>query len=150
MKEIERKFLVTQEVESVLVASSFKTIQQGYMYADSEKTIRVRTKGDKGFLTIKGKTIGITRSEYEYEIPFEDAEAMLKKFCPKVLIKKRYEVIFSGKKWEIDVFEGKLSGLIVAELELSHEDETFDKPNWLGEEVSHDSSYINSNLIERA
>lgn len=150
MKEIERKFLVNDSVQEILKQSNFKAIKQGYMYADEEKTIRVRTKGDKGYLTIKGKTVGITRSEFEYEIPVTEAETLLERFCPKVLSKKRYDVFVGDKKWEIDVFEGKLSGLIVAEIELQSENEVFDLPLWVAEEVSHDTSYINSNLILKA
>ena len=150
MKEIERKFLVNDEVNDVLKFSSFKAIKQGYMHVEPEKTIRVRTKGDKGFLTIKGKTVGITRSEFEYEIPLEDAEQLLTQFCPKVLEKKRYDVFYANHKWEIDVFEGKLSGLIIAEIELNSEDEAYKKPSWISTEVSEDPEYINSKLIEKA
>jgi CYTH domain-containing protein len=150
MKEIERKFLVNTSIDEVLKRSRFQEIKQGYMHADPEKTIRVRTKGSKGYLTIKGKTIGITRSEFEYEIPYPEALRLLELFCPKTLTKKRYEIVYEGNTWEIDVFEGNLTGLIVAEIELSSEDQRFSKPEWIGEEVSHDPSYINSNLIERA
>lgn len=150
MNEIERKFLVNNLIEEALIGLTPKRIQQGYLLNSEEKTVRVRTKGEKGYLTIKGKTTGISRSEYEYEIPIQEAEAMLHSFCPSTLIKDRYELNHKNHLWEIDVFHGKLSGLIVAEIELQDEHEHFEKPNWLKEEVSYDPSYFNAKLIERA
>ena len=148
--EIERKFLVNEQIREVLPALQGKQIRQGYiMDGPDGKTVRVRTKGDMGFLTIKGKTIGISRSEFEYEIPVADAEALLEQFCPAVLSKVRYTCEAGGKIWEIDVFHGKLEGLIVAEIELESEDEQFVLPHWAAAEVSDDASYYNSNLIKR-
>ena len=150
MKEIERKFLVKDELLDVVKYLQSKKIKQGYISDSDGKTVRVRTKGEKGYLTIKGKSSGISRDEYEYEIPFEDASQLLTDFCPKFLEKERFELIIGEKKWEIDLFHGKLEGLIIAELELESEDEAFDLPSWIQEEVSNDPQYYNSNLIQKA
>lgn len=148
MQEIERKFLVTDEIHDVLSPLGPEHIRQGYILDDpSGKTVRVRIKGTKGFLTIKGKTTGITRSEYEYEIPFGDAQALLNDFCDLTLEKERYSVIVEGKTWDVDVFRGRLEGLIVAEIELESENEAFLLPPWAGKEVSDDPRYYNVNLI---
>ncbi|MNE43583.1 CYTH domain protein [compost metagenome] len=150
MKEIERKFLVNDELLDVVKYLQSKKIRQGYISESDGKTVRVRTKGEKGYLTIKGKSSGISRDEFEYEIPFEDANQLLQKFCPKVLEKERFDLIIAEKKWEIDIFHGKLEGLIIAELELESEDETFELPGWIQKEVSDDVQYYNSRLIEKA
>ena len=150
MKEIERKFLVKDELLDVVKYLQSKKIRQGYISDIDGKTVRVRTKGEKGYLTIKGKSSGISRDEFEYEIPFEDANQLLLNFCPKVLEKERFDLIIGEKKWEIDIFHGKLEGLIIAELELASEDETFELPGWIREEVSDDVQYYNSRLIEKA
>lgn len=150
MKEIERKFLVNDELLDVVKYLQSKKIRQGYISDIDGKTVRVRTKGEKGYLTIKGKSSGISRDEFEYEIPFEDANQLLQNFCPKVLEKERFDLIIGEKKWEIDIFHGKLEGLIIAELELESEDEAFELPGWIREEVSDDVQYYNSRLIEKA
>lgn len=150
MKEIERKFLVNDELLDVIKYLQSKKIRQGYISDIDGKTVRVRTKGEKGYLTIKGKSSGISRDEFEYEIPFEDANQLLQNFCPKVLEKERFDLIIGEKKWEIDIFHGKLEGLIIAELELESEDEVFELPGWIQEEVSDDVQYYNSRLIEKA
>ncbi len=150
MKEIERKFLVNEELLDVVKYLQSKKIRQGYISDNDGKTVRVRTKGEKGYLTIKGKSNGISRDEFEYEIPFEDANQLLQNFCPKVLEKERFDLIVGEKKWEIDIFHGKLEGLIIAELELESEDEAFELPGWIREEVSDDVQYYNSRLIEKA
>ncbi|WP_300665015.1 CYTH domain-containing protein [Fluviicola sp.] len=150
MKEIERKFLVKDELLDVVKYLQSKKIRQGYISEIDGKTVRVRTKGEKGYLTIKGKSSGISRDEFEYEIPFEDANQLLQNFCPKVLEKERFDLIIGEKKWEIDIFHGKLEGLIIAELELESEDEAFELPGWIREEVSDDVQYYNSRLIEKA
>lgn len=149
MQEIERKFLVDKNLWATLVKPIPAKIAQGYLSKEPEKTIRVRIKGNKGFLTIKGKTKGITRSEFEYEIPLSDAEELLQSFTDKALNKDRYEIPFEGKVWEVDVFHGKLDGLVLAEIELQSEDEYFNKPIWATKEVSSDPSYYNAVLIER-
>jgi len=142
--EIEKKFLVK---ETQFLASLEGTrYQQGYL-TDSDVTVRIRIAGGKGFLTIKGPSTGISRSEFEYPIPLEDAEEIINTLCSKPIISKlRYQVYHGGKQWEVDVFEGENAGLIVAEIELNDELETVDLPPWLGEEVSMDMRYYNSNL----
>lgn len=148
MNEIERKFLVKESIQEVLKYLVPKAIRQGYIMDLDGKTVRVRTKGEKGFLTIKGKTSGITRSEFEYEIPFEDATQLLDHFCSAELSKDRYLLNVGDKSWDIDVFHGKLEGLIIAEIELDSEEESFKEPEWLLEEVSYDPRYYNSNLVK--
>lgn len=149
--EIERKFLVLPTIHDYLREVSPKRICQGYiMDAPDGRTVRVRTKGDKGFLTIKGPSVGISRSEFEYEIPLSEAAILLADFCPKSLLKDRYELTYAGKLWEVDVFHGHLEGLIVAEIELENPDENFALPDWLGKEVSDDTRYYNVQLINAA
>lgn len=148
MKEIERKFTVKPTVLEVLSFLEPKKIQQGYLMDEAGKTVRVRTKGEKGFLTIKGKTTGITRAEFEYEIPYEHALELLSSFCDKTLSKERYTLTYKEKVWEIDVFHDGLEGLIVAEIELENEADEFDKPNWILDEVSYDPRYYNSQLVK--
>ncbi len=148
MIEIERKFLVKDEIHEVLKYLEPKSIRQGYLMDENGQTVRVRTKGDKGFLTIKGKTSGISRTEFEYEIPYEDAINLLDHFCKWELSKDRYAIQVAGKTWDVDVFHGRHEGLILAEIELENEQEAFEQPNWLSEEVSHDPRYYNSNLVK--
>jgi len=142
--EIERKFLIlnTDFLEG-LQGTEFK---QGYLNREGA-TVRVRVAGDKAFLTIKGKTQGISRSEFEYPIPVNDAEAMLATLCALPPIEKtRYLIDHANKCWEVDVFHGVNQGLIVAEIELNSENENVPLPNWIGVEVSHESRYFNSQL----
>ena len=146
-KEIERKFLVIGEEWKH--GTSGVSYRQGYLSTVKERTVRVRTVGDKGFLTIKGVTVGVSRSEFEYPIPTADANAMLDDLCERPLIEKtRYKVQHAGLTWEIDEFFGENRGLIVAEVELKDEQQTFDLPSWVGKEVSGDPRYFNSNLIK--
>ncbi|HHE74339.1 MAG TPA: CYTH domain-containing protein, partial [Desulfobacteraceae bacterium] len=122
--------------------------RQGYLNSTKERTVRVRTINDKGFLTIKGITTGATRAGYEYEIPHAEATALLDDLCEKPIIEKnRYKIDFAGFVWEVDEFFGENQGLIVAEVELESEDQAFEKPEWIGEEVTGDPKYFNSNLI---
>lgn len=150
MQEIERKYLVKPELKNELNSLTHVAIRQGYIMDENGKTVRVRTKGEKGYLTIKGKSEGISRAEFEYEIPHADALALLDGFCNKELSKVRYLYPINGKTWEIDVFEGKLQGLIIAELELESEDEVVVLPEWIDREVSDDVRYYNSNLVGMA
>lgn len=141
--EIERKFLVN--------GNSWRNGQgiricQGYLNRDKERTVRVRLSGEKAFLTIKGMNSGATRAEYEYEIPVSHAEALLKICDGPVLEKNRYTVDYNGLIWEVDEFLGENEGLIVAEVELKSEDQSFDRPDWVGQEVTDDPRYYNSNL----
>ena len=145
-KEIERKFLIAGDDWRKLAEG--KLYRQGYLNSAKERTVRVRTVGPKGFLTVKGITVGATRAEYEYEIPVSDCDAMLDGLAEKPIIeKKRYVIPFGGLAWEIDEFFGENAGLIVAEVELTSEDQAFEKPSWVGEEVTGDPRYFNSNLI---
>jgi len=142
-KEIERKFLVSGE--SWKEGATGTDFQQGYLASDLN-TVRVRIAGGTAYLTIKSKTKGISRDEFEYEIPVADAEAMLK-LCPESPISKtRYEVQHGAHLWEVDVFHGANEGLVMAEVELASEEEDVDLPGWAGEEVSHDPRYYNSAL----
>jgi adenylate cyclase len=145
-KEIERKFLVVGDAWRKLAEGTL--YRQGYLNSIKERTVRVRTVGAKGFLTVKGITVGATRVEYEYEIPSQDADAMLDGLCEKPIIeKKRYKISHGGLRWEVDEFFGENAGLIVAEVELISEDQVFEKPAWVGAEVTADPRYFNSNLI---
>jgi len=149
MNEIEYKFLVDHKIWSELEKPAPELIVQGYISKSVESTVRVRIKGDKGFLTIKGKTEGIRRPEFEYEIPVQDAESMIDLFTDKHIRKHRYEVIVAGKTWEVDEFHGPLEGLILAELEVESEEEEFEKPTWVTDDVSMDSNYFNAVLIDK-
>ncbi|WP_316824511.1 CYTH domain-containing protein [Pedobacter miscanthi] len=145
-KEIERKFLIDQQKWDNLNKPEGKLFRQGYLLTDKDKTIRVRATESKGFLTIKGKTIGATRMEFEYEIPLPEATELLDNFAISELSKTRYEITMGGKLWEVDVFSGENEGLIVAEIELESEDENFDLPDWVSNEVTEEEKYYNSNL----
>ncbi len=144
--EIERKFLVSGE--GWREEGRGIPFRQGYLQHGS-CTVRVRTEGERGVLTIKGPVHGISRAEYEYEIPFSDAEAMLDTLVDGLVIRKvRHTVFYRGKAWVVDVFGEENAGLIVAEIELESEDEAFDLPPWVGEEVTHDRRYSNAQLAE--
>lgn len=147
--EIERKFLVKEQLWEAIEKPSPSRIVQAYLVNSAEKTVRIRIKGTKGFLTIKGATQGISRAEFEYEIPLKDAEELISTFAEKVIEKFRYEISYKNNVWEVDVFAGKLEGLYLAEIELSSEEEHFELPEWVGEEVSTDANYYNSNLINK-
>lgn len=146
-KEIERKFLV--KLAEWTPQGAGKYYKQGYLNSQKERVVRVRIAGDKGQLTIKGVTTGVTRAEFEYAIPVEEAGLMLDNLCEQPLIEKhRHKEVHGGKTWEIDVFHGDNEGLVVAEIELKSEDEAFERPAWLGPEVSSDPRYFNSNLLK--
>jgi CYTH domain-containing protein len=148
MIEIERKYLIgNMDLLGPLLLNG-RTIEQGYLFVSPDKSCRIRLKGDRGFITLKFGESAFVRSEFEYEIPLVEAEALLRQ-CSKVLSKTRFEVVVDSHVWEIDVFHGKHQGLIVAEIELSREDESFVLPDWVGKEVTADKSYLNVNLIER-
>jgi adenylate cyclase len=143
--EIERKFLVK---EVAWRNEKGTTYRQGYLNSAKERTVRVRIIDVNGYLTVKGVSRGAVRVEYEYEIPGVEAEAMLNDLCEKPLIEKmRYKIEFKGLVWEVDEFSGENQGLIVAEVELESEDQTFAKPEWVGKEVTGDPKYFNANLI---
>jgi CYTH domain-containing protein len=145
-KEIERKFLVDGDDWRSL--GQPVRYRQGYLSTVKERTVRVRTIADKGYLTVKGVSTGISRAEFEYEIPVEDANAMLDALCERPLIEKnRHKIPFGKHTWEVDEFFGDNEGLILAEVELEDENETFESPSWIGQEVSDDARYFNANLI---
>ena len=144
-KEIERKFLVHPRKWSDLGAGL--PIRQGYLCATKKSSVRVRTYGDRAYVTIKGHTTEITRDEYEYEIPFKDATEMLDGLCIHPLIEKtRYRIPFGGHTFEVDEFIGVNLGLTVAEVELKSADEKIELPDWIDREVSDDPRYYSSNL----
>ena len=147
--EIERKFLVNKEKWELVNKSAPNRIVQAYLVRTPEKTIRVRVKDEKGFLTIKGPTVGISRSEFEYEIPLNEANELIEQFADKIIEKYRFEITIGNHLWEVDEFHGKLEGLMIAEIELTSEEETFEKPDSVTEDVSMDLQYFNSNLVER-
>lgn len=143
--EIERKFLVDMTRWSPRDAGT--VFRQGYLSSHQERVVRVRLEGERGVLTIKGPTRGVTRMEVEYDIPREDAERLLE-ICEQPLIEKtRYVEKHDGLTWEIDVFRGANDGLVVAEVELTSEDQAVTKPAWATDEVSEDPRYFNANLI---
>ena len=154
MIEIERKFLPSvhfnlDEIQKI-AKTSFE-ITQGYICNDAQRTVRIRTKSDKGYITIKG--IGndgnVSRFEWEKEIPVDEANALLQLCKKSIIIKVRYEVLFENHVFEIDIFEGNNKGLIIIELELQSENEVFEKPVWLGEEVTTDNRYFNSYISQK-
>ena len=145
-KEIERKFLVKNlDWKSQAKGTHYR---QGYLNSEKERTVRVRTIDEKSFITVKGITTGVTRMEFEYEIPFADATQMLDKLVEKPIIEKyRYKLAQDGLVWEIDEFLGDNEGLVVAEVELADAQQALVRPDWLGEEVSSDPRYFNNNLV---
>ncbi len=150
-QEIERKFLVAGDYKSEAYASV--RITQGYLSRVPERVVRIRIKGDKGFITIKGTTndTGLSRFEWEKEIPLVDAQSLLKLAEPGVIDKTRHLIKNTDGKhiWEVDEFHGDNEGLIMAEIELESESDLFDKPTWLGKEVTGDLKYYNSYLSEK-
>lgn len=145
-KEIEHKYLIVSN-EYRLLATSSHIICQGYLSLDKERTVRVRTIDNRGFVTIKGKNKGALRQEFEYEIPVADAKDMLETLCLKPVIEKcRYIVVYEGEKWEVDEFKGALSGLVLAEIELPDVNHKYSIPKFIGKNVTGDPRYYNSVL----
>lgn len=146
-EEIERKFLVRDDRWKKNVSGTL--VRQGYLSSQKERIVRIRTMGDKGFLAVKGLTEGISRLEFEYSIPKLDADTMLGQLCERPLIEKaRYAIHIAGVMWEIDEYRSENEGLVVAEVELKSENQELKEiPEWIGEEVSSDAKYFNSNLI---
>jgi adenylate cyclase len=146
-KEIERKFLVKNNSFKDLATPVY--IQQGFLNSEKERVVRIRIADRKAFLTIKGISSGASRSEFEYEIPVNEAIYMLEELCEKPIIKKyRYKIPWGDLNWEVDEFLELNEGLIIAEIELQHEDQKFQLPVWIGKEVTSDKKYYNSNLIK--
>ena len=145
--EIERKYLVKSDEWKLLGNRIF--YQQGYLLSDNNRTIRIRTIEDKGFITIKSSIKGISRNEFEYEIPVEDARVILETLCEKPFIKKyRTKIKLNDLVWEVDEFLDENDGLVIAEVELENENQKIDRPNWVGEEVTSDMKYFNSMLTK--
>jgi adenylate cyclase len=145
--EIERKFLVVADDYRAMAKGV--RYRQGYLSTTAERVVRVRIVGEQGFLTIKGRNIGAVRPEFEYEIPVADAVIILDNLCEKPILDKiRYRVKYHGFMWEVDEFFGENAGLVVAEIELAGENQEIVKPDWVGEEVTGDPRYFNSNLIK--
>ena len=142
--EIERKFLLKNDNWRPLGAPVHYA--QGYLVADGERTVRVRVAGAEGFLTIKGKSEGFSRKEFEYPVPVDEALEMLRLCVLPTIEKYRTKILFEGKIWEVDEFKGQNEGLKVAEIELKSEDESFATPPWIGQEVTGDLRYFNSSL----
>lgn len=146
--EIERKFLVNRDLWRP--RKDGVAFRQGYLSRVEDRIVRVRANGGGAVLTIKGRTSNVSRVEFEYPIPLEDAQTMLDMLCERPLIEKtRYEEVHDGHIWTVDVFLGENDGLIIAEIELSSETESFDRPAWLGREVSGDPRYFNSELSKK-
>lgn len=145
--ETERKFLVrSSDWKPGTVGVPYR---QGYLCREEARTVRVRIAGDQAYLTIKGQAQGITRLEYEYPLPLADAQALLEQLCLRPLIEKtRYRIEYRGRVWEVDEFAGENQGLVVAEVELESPDQPLERPDWVGEEVTHDPRYLNANLVE--
>ena len=146
-KEIERKFLLKNQEWKQLVSENY-LIKQGYLNSNPDRTVRVRILKDKGILTIKSKTVGISRLEFEYDIPLDDANELIE-LCEKPFIEKVRNIVVIGSQiWEIDEFSGENEGLVLAEIELEAESIKVDLPSWIGTEVSHDAKYFNSSLFK--
>lgn len=144
--EIERKFLVQNDQWPRDEGTLYR---QGYLSTVKERTVRVRLAGDQAFLTVKGISRGATRSEFEYSIPVDDALIMLDTLCQRPLIeKRRYKIDANGLTWEVDEFLGENKGLVLAEVELEDEQQTVEKPSWVGPEVTDDPKYFNANLVQ--
>ncbi len=145
--EIERKFLI--DTDKLPPLTNSYTIKQGYIQTVDHTTVRVRIRDQDAFLTIKGKSVGASRLEFEYPIPLQDANDMLDALCQSSVIEKtRYLVEYEGHTWEVDIFKGSNKGLVVAEVELDSEEEVFTLPNWVTKEVTDDIRYFNSNLVD--
>jgi len=145
--EIERKYLINLEELGHL--ENGLDIKQGYIQTKDNTVVRVRTKGTKAYLTIKGENVGASRLEFEYEIPFEEANEMLEKLCSKPIIDKtRYLIKYENHLWEVDIFYGDNQGLVIAEVELEDENEKIILPSWIKEEVTGDIKYYNNNLLK--
>ena len=144
--EIERKFLVDHQKWEALIKPTGKLYKQGYILSDEKRTVRIRVANDAAYITLKGASTGISRSEYEYTIPVNEGNEILNNFATSSIQKTRYNIEYAVHTWEVDVFTGDNTGLIIAEIELQNEDEQFEKPEWVGQEVSHDNRYTNASL----
>jgi adenylate cyclase len=148
--EIERKFLVDHDKWSKVQKPEGTHYRQGYLLADPGKTVRVRISDKDAYINLKSKSTNLSRAEFEYEIPLEDGKAILDSFTKMGTEKIRYVIPLSGKDWDVDVFMGDNEGLIVAEIELESEDESFEKPDWVTTEVTDDGRYTNAALAKHS
>ncbi|WP_207422952.1 CYTH domain-containing protein [Desertivirga brevis] len=146
--EIERKYLLNKDKWANFEKPRGEFYRQGYILKDPAKTVRVRLTDSNAYITIKGSVEGISRLEYEYEIPLADAIELLDNFCSSELSKTRYKIPFDGKIWEVDEFYGDNEGLILAEIELASEDEVYSLPDWITIDVTGDTRYYNSRLTD--
>jgi len=148
--EIERKFLVNQEAWAQLAdKGEGKYYAQAYIHADPNKSIRIRISEGTAILAIKGSLTNLSRLEFEYEIPLDEAEMIMKSLCGAAVVKRRYIIHHTSMTWEVDVFEGENEGLIIAEIELEAEDQFLNLPPWVQEEVTDDPRYLNANLSKK-
>jgi adenylate cyclase len=146
--EIERKFLLSGDSWRALGAPVL--LRQGYLSSDLARVVRVRVEGDSAYVTIKGKSVGATRGEWEYPVPLADANELLDALCEQPIIEKyRRKIEFAGNTWEVDEFLGANQGLVVAEIELGSEGQQFERPEWIGAEVTDDPRYFNSALVRK-
>ncbi|WP_269531455.1 CYTH domain-containing protein [Chitinimonas sp. BJYL2] len=145
-QEIERRFLLKTDAWRGLAEGEW--LKQGYLSVERERTVRVRIKGEQAWLTLKSNISNVSRHEFEYPVPLADAETILAAMCPMVVEKKRHRIPLNGHIWEVDEFFGDNAGLVLAEVELGSEDETYVRPDWLGEEVTEDPRYTNSHLSQ--
>ncbi|WP_426174863.1 CYTH domain-containing protein [Massilia sp. TWR1-2-2] len=144
--EIERKFLLAADGWRALGAPVL--LRQGYLSSDPARVVRVRVEGEHACMTIKGQSVGATRGEWEYPISLADANELLERLCEQPIVEKyRRRIDFAGNTWEVDEFLGANEGLVLAEIELGAEDQQFDKPEWIGDDVTGDRRYYNSNLV---
>lgn len=146
-KEIERKFLI--DLTKIEPLENGTAIKQGYIATTNKTVVRARVAGKKAYLTLKGANKGVTRTEFEYEIPVDDAEQIIAELCNGPVVEKtRYLLEYIGHTWEVDIFHGDNEGLVIAEIELTSEDESFELPEWVETEVSGDPKYYNSSLLD--
>jgi len=144
--EIERKFLVDHQKWELVTKPAGTPYKQGYLLAENGRTVRVRISDKMGYLNLKSKSTNRSRAEFEYEIPLEDGKAILDAFTGTIIEKVRYRIPYAGNIWEVDVFSGDNQGLIVAEIELKSEDQVFDTPAWVADEVTDEPRYTNAAL----
>ncbi len=144
--ETERKFLVDHDAWKKLEKPPGQVLYQGYLCIDENKTVRVRVAGEHGFITIKGESSGCSRREFEYPISVAEAEEILNLFTKNIIKKTRYRIHYKNLLWEVDEFRDENNGLILAEIELDNENDRFEKPDWIGREVTTDHRYYNSYL----
>ena len=142
--EIERKFLLKGEDWRALGQPLL--LRQGYLSSNPARVVRVRVEGEQAYMTVKSKSVGATRGEWEYPIPLSDANELLALCEPPLVEKFRRKIAFAGNVWEVDEFLGANAGLVVAEIELGSENQSFERPDWIGAEVTHDARYFNSAL----